>query len=70
MFNINLIQNKSQLDFGFYECESEDSDLTSEDEKEKCDGCFCVKCKNFFPYAIPNQDDGITMICWSCRSNF
>jgi len=31
------------------------------------DGFPCRRCTNFFPYALPNQDDG-TLICWSCRN--
>ncbi len=30
------------------------------------DGCDCKKCKEFYPYAEPNQDDG-TLICYQCR---
>lgn len=33
------------------------------------DGCICIKCKVFVPYAEPNQEDG-TMICYSCRSQW
>lgn len=36
------------------------------DKKENKDGCNCKKCKEFYPYAEPNQDDG-TLICYSCR---
>lgn len=32
------------------------------------DGCACMRCEEFFQYAIPNQEDG-TMICWQCRFN-
>lgn len=32
----------------------------------KSDGCHCKKCKEFYPYAEPNQEDG-TLICYSCR---
>ncbi len=32
------------------------------------DGFPCRKCTNFFPYALPNQNDG-TLICWSCRNS-
>ena len=30
------------------------------------DGCTCKKCKEFYQYAEPNQDDG-TLICYGCR---
>lgn len=40
------------------------------DEKEKkSDGCSCKKCKEFFEYAEPNQEDG-TLICWACRHGY
>lgn len=35
-------------------------------KKKDKDGCDCKKCKEIFPYAEPNQDDG-TLICYSCR---
>lgn len=37
----------------------------SEKKKDK-DGCECKNCKEFYPYAEPNQDDG-TLICYGCR---
>lgn len=37
----------------------------AEKKKDK-DGCDCKKCKEFYPYAEPNQDDG-TLICYQCR---
>ena len=40
---------------------------SSQKKKRDPDGCFCVKCKEFFPYAEPNQTNG-TMKCWSCRN--
>lgn len=30
------------------------------------EGCICAKCKEFYPYAEPNMDDG-TMVCYACR---
>lgn len=37
------------------------------EKKEKIkDGCDCKKCKEFYPYAEPNQDDG-TLLCYKCR---
>jgi len=29
-------------------------------------GCYCQKCKEFFPYAVSNQPDG-NFKCWGCR---
>lgn len=37
-----------------------------EEKKEKSDGCSCKKCKEYYQYAEPNQDDG-TLICYGCR---
>jgi hypothetical protein len=37
----------------------------SEKKKDK-DGCTCKNCKEFYPYAEPNQEDG-TLICYGCR---
>lgn len=36
------------------------------EKKNNKDGCDCKKCKEFYPYAEPNQDDG-TLICYQCR---
>jgi hypothetical protein len=46
-------------------------DLAVPVEKKKKDsaGCFCKKCKDFFEYAEPNQEDG-TLVCWSCRHGY
>lgn len=30
------------------------------------DGCRCKKCKEYYPYAEANQEDG-TLICYVCR---
>lgn len=38
-------------------------------KKENKDGCNCKKCKEFYPYAEPNQDDG-TLVCYSCRHGY
>jgi hypothetical protein len=35
-------------------------------KKEISDGCTCRKCKEYYQYAEPNQDDG-TLICYGCR---
>ena len=40
-----------------------------EEKKKKSDGCNCKKCKEFFEYAEPNQEDG-TLICWACRHGY
>ena len=37
-----------------------------EEKKRKSDGCSCRKCKEYYQYAEPNQDDG-TLICYGCR---
>lgn len=37
-----------------------------DENKEISDGCFCKKCKEYYQYAEPNQDDG-TLICYGCR---
>lgn len=34
--------------------------------KDDRDGCDCAKCKDFYPYAEPNQENG-TLICYRCR---
>lgn len=34
----------------------------------RLDGIACKICKEFFPYAEGNQEDG-TLICYSCRQN-
>lgn len=31
------------------------------------DGCTCIRCNNFYPYAEPNQPNG-SLICYSCRT--
>lgn len=33
------------------------------------DGCSCKKCKEFYEFAEPNQEDG-TLVCWSCRHGY
>lgn len=37
-----------------------------DEKKEFSDGCTCKKCKEYYQYAEPNQDDG-TLICYGCR---
>lgn len=48
-----------------------DQDLAVPVEKKKInkDGCRCRKCKEFYPYAQANQEDG-TLICYSCRKGW
>lgn len=40
-----------------------------DEKKNKSEGCSCKKCKEFFEYAEPNQEDG-TLICWACRHGY
>lgn len=40
-----------------------------EKKKDDRDGCDCKKCKEFYPYAEPNQEDG-TLICYACRHGY
>ena len=37
-----------------------------EEKKKDSDGCTCKKCKEYYQYAEPNQEDG-TLICYGCR---
>jgi hypothetical protein len=39
------------------------------EKKKDSDGCSCKICKELYPYAEPNQEDG-TLICWSCRHGY
>lgn len=41
----------------------------AEEKKKDKGGCSCKKCKEFFEYAEPNQEDG-TLVCWSCRHGY
>lgn len=45
------------------------SEKIKAEKKDDRDGCDCVKCKEFYPFAEPNQDDG-TLICFSCRNGY
>lgn len=36
------------------------------EKKINKDGCRCKKCREFYPYAEANQEDG-TLICYVCR---
>ena len=40
------------------------------EEPPPSNGCTCKKCLDIFPYAIPNQSDKKTFICWACRNGF
>lgn len=42
--------------------------LESRRKRRHPDGMLCQKCKNFYEFAEPNQEDG-SMICYSCRKN-
>jgi hypothetical protein len=42
---------------------------TKEEKKKDRDGCDCKKCKEFYPYSEPNQEDG-TLICYACRHGY
>lgn len=44
-----------------------DLDLELEDDR---DGLNCKRCKEFYPYAEANQEDGKTLICFSCRNGY
>lgn len=48
-----------------------DIDLAVPVEKKKkhSGGISCKKCKEFFEYAEPNQEDG-SLICWACRHGY
>ena len=35
-------------------------------KKDDRDGCDCRKCKEFYPYAEPNEESG-TLLCYRCR---
>lgn len=44
-------------------------EITKAKPKDGRDGCDCIKCKEFYPFAEPNQKDG-TLICFSCRNGY
>jgi len=55
--------------------EDEDDSNTSSSARKKVipkgkfkDGMICAKCKEYYPYAVPNQNDG-SMVCYKCRNN-
>jgi len=43
--------------------------LPVEKKKKESAGCKCKKCKEFFEFAEPNQEDG-TLVCWACRHGY
>ena len=49
------------------EQESENPQTPKSNSDSDLDGCYCVKCNEFHPYAEPNMDDG-TLVCYSCRN--
>lgn len=42
--------------------------LESRRNRRQPDGMLCQKCKNFYEFAEPNQEDG-SMVCYTCRRN-
>jgi len=56
------------MGIGYPQISFDDIDLAVpvDEKKEKSDGCTCRKCKEYYQYAEPNQDDG-TLICYGCR---
>ncbi len=42
--------------------------LENRRKRKQPDGMLCEKCKTFYEFAEPNQDNG-SMICYSCRNN-
>ncbi len=52
-----------------YTLEGIDWAVPVDEKKNKSEGCSCKKCKEFFEYAEPNQEDG-TLICWACRHGY
>lgn len=45
------------------------AESAKEQKKDNRDGCSCKKCKEFYPYSEPNQEDG-TLICYACRHGY
>lgn len=41
--------------------------LESRRNRKHPDGLVCKKCRDFYEFAEPNQEDG-TLICYSCRT--
>ena len=62
--------------YGYHPAVTDPGDLSADDgavpvaeKKINKDGCSCKKCKEFYPYAQANQDDG-TLICYACRKGW
>lgn len=64
-----IIYNNTQTNTGWIPITPTSPPPPIEEKKEKSEGCTCKKCREFFEYAEPNQDDG-TMICWACRHGY
>lgn len=45
------------------------TDPDNAESKDERDGCTCTKCKNFSPYATPNQEDK-SFVCFGCRNGY
>jgi formylmethanofuran dehydrogenase subunit E len=54
-----------QISFDWVSDLADAMNASSKKKRDK-DGCFCDKCKEFYPYAEPNQAND-TLICYSCR---
>lgn len=59
--------NSDQCTFDWYDELADAYSKKESPKKRDKDGCFCEKCKEFFPFAEPNQKDE-TLICYSCRT--
>lgn len=62
-----MMSKSTQIDLLFIP--AEDSMISNPDpikvESNKKDGHFCKRCKDFFNFAVPNQEDK-TFICYGC----
>ncbi|HUU87892.1 MAG TPA: hypothetical protein VMX17_09075 [Candidatus Glassbacteria bacterium] len=36
--------------------------------EEKLDGCFCRRCKTFYPMAEPDDKNDGKILCWGCKT--
>jgi hypothetical protein len=61
VFSKNLANNTRCWQIPYTSIKSISSNKTTHN-----DGCFCLECKEFYPYAVPNMDKGL--LCYSCRS--
>lgn len=62
-FPVEINDAEDSFNIGLWKAISSKQSITPKD------GMDCCKCRKFFKFAAPNQDDG-TMICWSCRNGF